>query len=187
MYFAVGKEGAAARQNVREETAAQALAHALPGEIVAPHPTGDDQPAFGAWIIGGAVTFPPPTLEQAKADKLRALAAIANVRLNLWTGDAAPAGGLQVDDVSTGRITSWAAGALVAQTTGVPFGLPFWIMADNSHRPVTSATDFIEFAQAALNYKTAAVLRNSVLKAAIDAAADAATLAAIDLTAGWPA
>lgn len=135
---------------------------------------------------GKTLTPAAPTLDQQKAATLAALDVIAQAKLSFWTGGLAPAGGLQVDDISTGRITSWATQALVCKATGAAWGLPYWIMTDNSHRTFTGPDDFLTFAQAAETYKTAAVLQNSTLKGEINAAPDEAALAAIDLSAGWP-
>lgn len=161
------------------------------GEVVASIDYGSGIVANGLWAWNGSAfvenSAPAPTLDDMKRSALTDLASIATAKRDLWSGGQAPAGGLQVDDISTGRMTSWAAQALVSKVTGAAFGLPFWIMADNSHHTFTGADDFLTFAQAAAAYKTAAILNNSALKAAINAAADETALNAIDINGGWPA
>ena len=135
------------------------------------------------WTATGYVhnAPPAPTLDKSKQAKLADLANIAAPILSTWA-----AGNLQVDDVSTGRMTSWGALAIVSIQSSTAFNLPYWIMADNSHRTFAGAADFLTFVQAAAGYRTAALLRNSQLKIAIQGAADVAGLAAIDITQGWP-
>lgn len=144
---------------------------------------------IGDYLIsadGTGVQPRPLTLADQQKAALATLATLASAKLNLWAGGTAPAGGLQVDDVSTARINGWVSQALATKLTGAAFGLSYWIMADNSHHPITGADDFITFAQAALAYKTAAVLNNGNLKTSIAAAVDSTALAAIDPTQGWP-
>lgn len=145
--------------------------------------------ADGRWRrqADGGYAQDAPTLAAVRAAALAALAAVAARRLALWQGDGAPSGGLQVDDTSTARLNAWATQALMVQGTGSAFDLPYWIMADNSHRSFTGAADFLAFAQGAAAYKTAAVLHHAALKAAIRAAGDAAAVAAVNINAGWPA
>lgn len=142
----------------------------------------------GRWVrhTDGTFVEAMPSLEDIKYARLQELEAIASIRLNYWQGAGAPEGGLQVDDISTGRINAWATKALISDLTGAAFDLEFWIMEDNSHRTFANAAEFIAFASAAAAYKTAAILRNSTLKQLIRSADDSVTLAAIDLNAGWP-
>jgi hypothetical protein len=131
----------------------------------------------------GVVTVPSPSLAELKDDKKVALQNVANPKLDLW---ATPTGGLQVDDISTARINAWATQALVCKLTSTTFGLPYWIMADNSQHTFADADAFIAFASVAAGYKTAVILNHSALKKAISDAADQVALNAIDLETGWP-
>jgi hypothetical protein len=131
----------------------------------------------------GSVTVRAASLEELKSQKKISLQNVANPKLDLW---ATPTGGLQVDDISTARLNAWATQALVCKLTSAAFGLPYWIMADNSHHTFADADAFLAFASAAADYKTSAILHHSALKQAIAGAADQAALDAIDLNTGWP-
>ena len=61
----------------------------------------------------------------------------------------------------------------------------YWVAADNSHVPMDAATMYA-FGRAVAGYVSACVLRLRAIKDAIAAAADQASLDAIDVTAGYP-
>ena len=171
-----------------DEATAQMQAAANEGYLLAPP---DGVVADGLWsYVGGAYSQAPlPTLSLAdqKVTALRSLGAVYNAKVVLWSGSGAPSGGLQVDESSMSRLTSWATQTLACKASGAAFGLLYWIMADNSHHTFTGPDDFLAFASAAAAYKTAVILNNSSLKAAIAAAPDEAALNAIDINGGWPA
>jgi hypothetical protein len=97
----------------------------------------------GLWqYVGGEFTEiapQPPSFEVLHIEAYLALDSIASVRLNLWQGANAPAGGLQVDDTSMGRISMWVTQAIISNADGSPFALEYWIMADNSHLAIADA------------------------------------------------
>lgn len=94
-----------------------------------------------------------------------------------WTGGAT----LQIDDASLNRITAASTGA---QAGALPAGFA-WRMADNSALPLDAA-GMIALGTAALDYVYALRAQYWALVDAATNAADAAALAAIDPTAGWP-
>lgn len=95
----------------------------------------------------------------------------------------------QIDDASRANIAaagSLAATILARTPNADPWNPSFyWIAADNSRQPMTES-DCYAFAQNVASYYTAIVCTNRALKDAINNAADAATVSAIDVTKGWP-
>lgn len=62
----------------------------------------------------------------------------------------------------------------------------YFIASDNSHMPTPTPQAMRAFSLAARAYVAGLILHNRALKDQINAAADLATLQAIDITAGWP-
>lgn len=62
----------------------------------------------------------------------------------------------------------------------------YFIAADNSRMPTSTAADMRTFALAARGYVSSLILHNRTLKDQIAAAPGMATLGLIDITSGWP-
>lgn len=144
--------------------------------------TLDDPAAVEAAI---AAYDPLPDLKAARHAELAAIYAGKIAAGRIWNGTL-----FQIDPESQANIA--AMGSLAASVlAGTPGAAPwpegfYWVAADNGHVPMDAAVMFA-FAQAIAGYVSALILTNRALKDAIDAAADATALAALDLTAGWPA
>jgi hypothetical protein len=101
-----------------------------------------------------------------------------------WTGAL-----FQIDSDSQARIA--AMGIMALGTITDPAGSPwppgfYWVAADNSHVAMDAAAMYA-FGRAVGSHVSACVLRLRAIKDAIAGAADQAALAAIDVTAGYPA
>lgn len=126
------------------------------------------------------------SLNELKVAKLADLEAVAQPKLSIWEGGSAPSGGIQIDDQSQSDLNSWASKALRAIVSSTSFTLPYWIMADNSHRTFTDANEFLSFADSVGDYKTTVILNRRSLKDQIEAASDETSLNNIDINTGWP-
>jgi hypothetical protein len=120
-------------------------------------------------------------LGDAKADR------IAEVGVELMRRNA---GGFsyqgyvyQIDDASQARITSLV--VLAQANGGADWPVGFRFITTNNIGVPFSAEGFLVFAAASAKVTIARRLCARALKNAIDAATDAATLAAIDITSGW--
>jgi hypothetical protein len=100
-------------------------------------------------------------------------------------GCATPAGVVQTDGESRVLINGAVTMALVAQATATPYAITF-TLKDNSSVDLDAAA-MIALGVAVGTYIGACHDHSLALRAAIDAAPDAAALAAIDVDAGWPA
>lgn len=123
------------------------------------------------------------SLQILKLDKIAELLPISRSKLNLWE---TPEGGLQTDDSSLIRLSMWENKAIIAKNNNTSFDLPYWIMADNSHKYFEGPDEFLGFYKAATDYKTAVVLYNSSLKNRIENSTSVEELNSIDLQEGWP-
>ena len=181
-YLAIGAPGQAVRVLLHDPGSDFVALQMQPGEV------GIATDTLGEYAIsadGRALIDAPLSFSAAQLQTLGNLAALANQKLSLWVGGSAPAGGVQVDDSSRTNILGALAMAQLAAAAGAPFS-ERWIMADNSVRVFSTASEFVAFAQAIGAYYAGCVKNNAALKAQILAVADATALAAIDITAGWP-
>jgi hypothetical protein len=94
----------------------------------------------------------------------------------------------QLDDDSQARITALAfkAQRMVDARPGTTWDANFVFLAADNTAVSFTAANFLPFADAASNVVIARRIKARQLKDTILAAADAAALAAIDITAGWP-
>jgi hypothetical protein len=128
---------------------------------------------------GAALVSCDPPLERLREELTSAARAALATRISAgmpWSGRV-----LQIDEASQGRLS---AAVLMAQY-GLPEGFA-WRMADNTAVPMQAAA-LVAMARAAGAYVAALRARYWALADAIAAAADAASLHALDLAAGWPA
>lgn len=94
-------------------------------------------------------------------------------------------GTFQTDADSLDNVTQGVAGALLAAATGQPFTID-WTLADNATATL-SGPQMMAAGKIIGERKSACHARSRALRAQIDAAADFATLEAIDTGSGWPA
>ena len=149
-------------------------------------------PADIGWIYDGNVWSAPlepePSLDDLRAVKLAAVASAAEALLVV----GAPVGsGLHValDDGSRADLTAMAATATAAATGALDWPESYsrgWITIENTRIPLTTPAAGLSLAAMAGNYYAALVQYRRDLKDAALAATDAATLDALDVTAGWP-
>jgi len=140
-----------------------------------------DSRVYREWVAtGNAPTpLPTPTLAEAKAAKL---AALADRR---WRAEIAGVvvGGLSIpsDAATQSKLTA----AVVACVLDNNYAVN-WKLADGTFQLLDHAM-LIAVAQAVRAHVQSCFDREATLAATISAAADAAALAAIDIEAGWPA
>ena len=153
-----------------------------PGDIAAGETLLAPPSAEHVWT-GTAWRLP---LAQAKAAKLRQVA--DQLAQRQATGFVHNAITYQIDEASQGRIASLALKAerVVAGRAGATWNAGFRFIAADNTRVAFTAAEFGPFADAASNAVIALRERARDLKDTILAAPDAAALAAIDVTAGWP-
>lgn len=154
-------------------------AQAGPGEVVIADPPSDVL-ADGRWHWNGSdFAQSPATLTDLKA---QAKNVVRNLRdLAEWGGCNTSGGRVDSDPESQRKTNGSVTMALIA---GAAFSIE-WRMADNS--VVTFNHDQMIAVGVALGLHVSACQnRKNELDAAIDAASSETTLAAIDLTAGWP-
>lgn len=121
---------------------------------------------------------PPLTLDEAKSRRLAALAA------RRWRAET---GGMVVDEVPVATDTNSQAkitGAALDATLD-PTAVVRWKCADGVFREL-DAEQILALARAMRAHVQACFDHEAALTTAIDAATDAAALAAIDIETGWP-
>jgi hypothetical protein len=96
---------------------------------------------------------------------------------------------VQIDDASRVNISAAVNDALASlqNSTAFPFQVPYWVCADNSHLTLEGPDDMVALGRAVLAYFQACRVNLRAIKTAIAASADATALAAIDVSAGYPA
>ncbi|SDC49649.1 protein of unknown function [Sphingomonas sp. YR710] len=99
-------------------------------------------------------------------------------------GVPTPFGTVDSDDGSLAKISGASLAAMMAQATAAPFSID-WTMADNAVARLDAA-GMITMGQSVMAHVGAAYARARVLRDAVEAAADAEALAAIDIGTGWP-
>lgn len=132
---------------------------------------------------------PVPSFEDLRAAKLSSITASADA---LLSKGASVSGGLHValDNGSRADLTAMAATATAAASGAVSWPDSFsrgWITIENVRIPLATAAAGLTLAAAVGNYYAAIVQHRRDLKDAVIAAGDAASLDAIDISAGWPA
>ena len=99
-------------------------------------------------------------------------------------GCETPLGRVDTDPESQRKINGAVTGALVAQAAGQPFAVA-WTMADNSVVDHDAAA-MIAMGMAVLAHIDACQVAGTAIRGAIDAAADADAIAAINIEEGYP-
>ena len=138
--------------------------------------------------VNGAivVTAPDPMI----AARATAVAGAAGYYQRLLAAGLTWSGTLyQIDPDAQAQIAAMGIMALgsITDPAGSPWPAGFyWIAADNSHAAMDAPTMYA-FGRAVAAYVSACVLRLRAIKDTIAAAADQTAIAAIDVTAGYPA
>jgi hypothetical protein len=137
-------------------------------------------PRDGAEIVDGAWVVPLQLLQDEKWEEVKALRTAKKE-----AGVAVPnIGTVQTDDISTQNITGLVVMANLAIAQSQPFSEPF-TMADNTVVVLDGPT-MVSMGVAVGQYVSEVYARARDLREAIYAAADEATLDAIDVEGGWP-
>ncbi|MBS1168037.1 MAG: hypothetical protein H6R00_4062 [Proteobacteria bacterium] len=134
------------------------------------------------------IPVPEPTIEDLRAAKI---AAITSTAAALLDKGAPVDGGLHValDDGSRADLTAMAATATAAASGAVSWPDSYargWIAIENVRIPLATPAAGLALAASAGDYYAAIVQHRRDLKDAALVAEDAATLDAIDVSAGWP-
>lgn len=165
---------------------------AIPGDIgaiVDPSiPTGA---GIGYRLVAGTWVPPDPpsvALEDLRTIKFASVASTAGALLSA----GAPHSGLHiaVDNGSRADLTAMAATATAALSGTVAWPESYargWISIENARIPLATPADGLALAAVVGDWYARLVQHRRDLKDAVIAAADAAAVAAIDITAGWPA
>lgn len=143
-----------------------------------------DQVATADGNGGYTISVRTQPLDEARASRWTEALAYRNARQE--AGCATPLGRVQTDADSQRKITVAVTAAIAAQASGAQFPPIDWTMEDNS---IVShdAPALIAMGMAVAAYLNACQEAGNAIRAAIDAATDAAAVAAIDITAGYPA
>lgn len=139
-----------------------------------------DSRAYREWAAAGNVPtpLPAPPLAEAKGAKL---AALADRRWRAETAGAIVNGmGFPTDEKTQAKLTA----AVVASVLDNNFAVT-WKLADASFVTLDHAA-LIAVSQAVRAHVQGSFDREALLATAINAAADVATLDAIDIESGWP-
>lgn len=174
------------------QAAGLAAAFEAQGHIISQAPDGwlvDDATAFQA--LASTYAGSPAQLAWAKNSAISQLAALYLGKFGAgfnYTGADGVKRTFQIDPTSQFNIDVQANASLGAVLNGEAWDqTSYFIAADNSHMATPRAQDMRAFALATRAYVSTIILNNRALKDRIGAAADMATLAAIDLNSGWPA
>lgn len=131
------------------------------------------------------VELPDPPLADLKLAKWGSVKAIRDALENGPNAAApTPFGAVDCDDTSKIKINGLVVMAQIAIANSAPFSETF-TLADNSTVQL-SATQMIQMGLAVGQYVSQVHARARTLREAVEAAADAGELAAIDITTGWP-
>lgn len=158
-----------------------AIRRDVDGAIIPAAESNRDYQEFLAWRAAGntPTPLPTPTLTEAKATKLSALAD------RRWRAETAgvTVGGLSIpsDEKTQAKLTA----AVVASVLDNSYSVN-WKLSDGSFILLDHSA-LIGAAQAARAHVQGCFDREAMLAGEITGAADAAALATIDIEAGWPA
>lgn len=181
--YAIGRPGEHPRIMLSTPHRADADAQVSIGEVCLVLTAVPAEPyilsADGALLV--SVTVPLTVLQAAAWDRARAY---RNQRQE--GGCMTPLGRVDTDADSQRKINGAVTAAMVALTTGADFPAIVWTMTDNSAVSHDAAA-MIAMGMAVVAFLDACQNAGTAVRAAIEAAADAAALAAIDVTAGYPA
>jgi hypothetical protein len=150
------------------------------GAIIPADPQNRDWQEYQSWLAAGhaPTPLPTPTLAEAKAARL---AALADRRWRAETAGVVVNGARLPTDLATqGKLTA----AVVASVLDNSYSVR-WKLADGSFTLFDHAT-LVAAAQGVRAHVQACFDREAQLVALIDAAKDEAALAAIDIESGWP-
>jgi hypothetical protein len=180
MWYAIGKPGESIRQCVTSSRGViDILADVQPGEVYA---EVEDPQAFDALDDEGVPYRREVTLDKIKADRKREARAYRDAREA--GGVAAPRGRVDTDQASREKITGAASAAGIALALSIPFDPIPWPM--QSGNPIThSAQQLVAMGMTVVLFVKECREICDEIVAAIDAAPDAAAVAAIDVTAGY--
>jgi hypothetical protein len=151
------------------------------GAIIPADPDNHDYAAYLAWTAAGnQPTQPPaPTLAELRAARL---AALADRRWRAETAGVTIDGvRFQTDRTARGNLLALFGAAKLDPT----FSCPSWKLEDGSFVALSNA-EIAANAMCVLAYVQACFDLEAALAGQIEAAADEAALAAIDLESGWP-
>lgn len=164
------------------------------GAIIPPDGRNGEYRAYLDYVAAGGppAVLPVPTMEAARVAKVEAI----NARRDLALSVGAPYGAarIAVHDGARADLSGMAAYAttvLITAATPAPIAWPGsyalgWIATDNSRVPLPTAADGLALAAAVGAWYGAVVQHARTLKDEALAAADLASIEAIDETAGWP-
>jgi hypothetical protein len=154
--------------------------------------SGPEHVGIGWWFVDGVwmpPQQPPATLDDLRAAKVRDIEARAEARLSIG---APVSDGLHIalDDGSRADLTAMAATATAAASGAVTWPASYsrgWITVENTRIPLPVPAAGLALAAVVGDWYARVVQHRRDLKDQVLAAADEAALAAIDITAGWPA
>ncbi|WP_156356304.1 DUF4376 domain-containing protein [Sphingomonas sp. Leaf22] len=151
-----------------------------------PVPCGDAAIVPGEWLWDGSGfverEVPGPTLAERRAEVWGGVRAARDQAE--WWGCSTPLGRADSDPDSQRKVAGAVQMAMIAQAAGAPFSID-WTMQDN--RSVThDAVAMITLGVAVGQHVAACHAVALAKRAAIEAAADAATLVDFDIEGGWP-
>ncbi len=148
-------------------------------------PLVGDHSAFTVSLVDGVVTEVPieVPIEVLRSQLWEKALAYRDSRMA--AGCMTPAGPVDTDLTSQQKITSVGATALASKVMGGSFTVS-WTMQDNSVVPL-DADGMLAMGLAVTYYVSACQYAGTAIRDQIDTAHDAAALAAIDITAGYPA
>jgi hypothetical protein len=143
-------------------------------------------PGRGDKVVNGAYVPYVPTLTDNQASKVDSAQSVFD---GLIAAGFTYSGVLyQIDSESQTQIAAMSLMALGSITDPANSPWPtgfYWVAADNSPVPMDAPTTYA-FGRAVAGYVSACILRLRAIKDAIAAAANQPTLAAIDVTTGYP-
>jgi hypothetical protein len=142
-------------------------------------PEADTYPGYSGWTVSASQDWPTLAMLQQVA-----WAQVKAIRAEKLLLAPTPFGTAQSDIESMVKINGLVSMAMLAKQSAAAYSEVF-TLADNSEVTL-SADQMIGFGVAVGQHIAAVHARGRELRAAIDAAADQAALAAIDVTTGWP-
>ncbi|MEH3107159.1 MAG: DUF4376 domain-containing protein [Sphingomonas fennica] len=138
----------------------------------------------GEPVLRSLVLTAAQALIEAKASRWRAAKAIREMKMA--GGCETPLGRADTDADSQRKVNGAVTAALVARVAGVPFQPMAWTMQDN--RVVLHDTDaLVALGLAIGGHVDACQQAGTAIRAAIEAAETVEAVAAVDITAGYPA
>jgi hypothetical protein len=181
--YAIGKPGEHPRVFLSTGYEQDAVLQLLADEVYFAAPDLPPEP-YSISPDGKSLVATEWPLDKLKADRRRDARA---VRDRLQSGGCmTPLGRVDTDtEKSMPLIQGAASGAGISLALGLPYPAKIWTMADNSEVPHTPV-QLVAMGMAVTAFVDACQQAYTAVKEKIDAAADAAALAAVDLTAGYP-